>query len=84
MDAALIGGEQTAIAHHLRAAWVDIRMLACWHWYCKEADGADLPLRSLQPLAVQPLVLELGRALLACLLVDLAVGLLTVNTAVLD
>ena len=36
------------------------------------------------PLAVQLLVLLLGRAFLACLLVDLAVGLLAFHAAVFD
>ena len=41
-------------------------------------------LRPLVALAVQLLVLQLGRALLACLLVELAVYLLAVHAAVLD
>ena len=51
-------------------------------WQC--ADRTKVLLHPLLPLTVQLLVLQLCRALLAGLLVLLAVGLLTVNTAVLD
>ena len=51
-------------------------------WYCKETDRAEVILWSLVTLAVQLLVLELGHALLACLLVLLAMDLLAVNAAV--
>ncbi|EJK59051.1 hypothetical protein THAOC_20774, partial [Thalassiosira oceanica] len=50
----------------------------------QSADRAEVPLRPLEPLAVQLLVLELGRALLARPLVLLAVGPLAVDAAVLD
>ena len=43
-----------------------------------------MSLRPLVPLAVQLLVLLLGRAFLACLLVDLAVGLLAFHAAIFD
>ena len=78
--------EHTAIAHHLHAAWVEARMLACRHWHGLRADRTEAPLRSFVPLAVQPgpLVFQLGRALLAGLLVLLAVGLLAVHAAVFD
>ena len=48
------------------------------------ADRADVSLRPLVSLRIKTLVLELGCALLACLLVLLAMGLLTVHAAVLD
>ncbi|EJK67099.1 hypothetical protein THAOC_11910, partial [Thalassiosira oceanica] len=50
----------------------------------QSADRAEVPLRPLVPLTVQLLVLELCRALLAHLLVQLAVGPLAVHAAVLD
>ncbi|EJK48376.1 hypothetical protein THAOC_32832 [Thalassiosira oceanica] len=59
-------------------------MLAHRHWDRQSADQAEIPLRPLVPLTVQLLVLELGRASLACLLVLLAVGPLAVHAAVLD
>ena len=59
-------------------------MLVCRYWHGLRAYGAELLLQSLVSLTVQPLVLQLSRALLACLLVDLAVGLLAVHAAVLD
>ena len=52
--------------------------------YRQSADRAEVPLRPLVSLIVQFLVLELCCALLACLLVLLAVGLLAVHAAVLD
>ena len=51
-------------------------------WYCKETDRAEVILWSLVTLAVQLLVLELGHALLACLLVLLAMDLLAVHATV--
>ena len=50
----------------------------------QSADRAEVALRPLVSLAVQLLVLELCRPLLACLLVLLAVGPLAVHAAVLD
>ena len=52
--------------------------------YGQGADQAEVTLRPLDPLAVQLLVLELGRTLFARLLVPLAVCLLAVHAAVLD
>ena len=52
-------------------------------WHSKETDRTKVKLRSLVTLAIQLLVLQLGRALLACLLVLLAVDLLTVHAAIL-
>ena len=52
--------------------------------YCKETDRTEVTRRSLVTLAVQLLVLELGRALLARPLVLLAVDLLAVDAAVFD
>ena len=72
------------MAHPLHATWVKAGMLVCRHWHGLRADRAEVPLKSLVPLAVQPLVLQLGRALLAGLLVDLAVGLLATHAAVFD
>ena len=54
------------------------------YWYGQRAYGAELSLGSIVPLAVKPLVLQLGRTFLAGLLVDLAVGLLAVHAAVFD
>ena len=48
------------------------------------AERAEVPLRPLVSLPVQLLVLELSRALLAGLLVQLAMGPLAVHAAVLD
>ena len=59
-------------------------MFAWRHWNGQCAYWAEVPLRLLVSLSVQPLVLELGRALLAGLLVLLAMGLLAVHTAIFD
>ena len=59
-------------------------MVIYGYWDRQGADRAEVPLRSLQPQTVQLLVLEFGRTLLACLLVLLAIGPLTVHAAVLD
>ena len=59
-------------------------MLNRRHWHGLRADRAELRLQPLVSLAVQPLVLEIGRAFLAGLLVMLAVGLLAVHAAVFD
>ncbi|EJK53433.1 hypothetical protein THAOC_27137, partial [Thalassiosira oceanica] len=48
------------------------------------ADRTEVHLWPLMPLTVQLLVLDLCRTLLACLLVQLAVGPLAVHAAVLD
>ena len=50
----------------------------------QSADRAGVPLRPLEPLVVQFLVLELRRTLLTRPLVLSAVGLLAVHAAVLD
>ena len=57
-------------------------MFRQWERYCKETDRAEMRLRPLVALAVQLLVLQLGRALFACLLVMLAMDLLAVDAAV--
>ena len=59
-------------------------MMTDWNWYLQSADRAEVSLRPLKPLTVQPLLLELCCALLACLLVPLAVGLLTAHATVFD
>ena len=71
-----------AIAHHFHAANVENGVLKHRHWYCKEADGAKMRLRPLGSLAVQLLILQLGRTFLACLLVLLAMDLLAVHATV--
>ena len=53
-------------------------------WHSKQTDRTKVSFRSLVTLAVQLLVLDLRRALLACLLVLLAVDLLAVDAAVFD
>ena len=58
-------------------------MVMHWERHCKETDRTEVSLGPLVTLAVQLLVLELGRALLACLLVLLAVNLLAFHAAVL-
>ena len=58
-------------------------MITHLEWNGQSAERAEVPFMSLQPLAVQPLVLELCRALLTGLLVLLAVGPLAVHAAVL-
>ena len=52
------------------------------YWQC--TYRTEVTLRPLVAFSVQHLVLQLGRAFLACLLVLLAVGLLAVHAAVLD
>ena len=59
-------------------------MLNRRYWHGQGAYRAELSLRPLVPLAVQSLVLQLGRALLAGLLVLLAVGPLAVDATVFD
>ena len=59
-------------------------MLACRYRHGQRAYGTEVPLRPLVSLVVQPLVFQLGRALLAGLFVDLAVGLLAVHATVFD
>ena len=59
-------------------------MIIRWQRNRQSADRAEVPLHPLEPLTVQLLVLQLGRTLLACLLVLLAVGPLAVHAAVLD
>ena len=66
------------------AAHVEHRMCVHGYGYRQSADRTEVPLRPLESLAVQLLVLELRRTLLACLLVLLAVGPLAVHAAVLD
>ena len=58
-------------------------MLIYWQRDGQSADRTGVPLRPLEPLAVQLLVLELCRTLLARFLVLLAVGPLAVHAAVL-
>ena len=53
-------------------------------WDRQRADRAEVSLRPLVSLAVQPFVLQFGCAFLACSLVLLAMGLLAVHAAVLD
>ena len=53
-------------------------------WYRQRAERTEVPLRPLVTQAVQPFVLQFGRALPACLLMLLAVGPLAVDAAVLD
>ncbi|EJK71451.1 hypothetical protein THAOC_07107 [Thalassiosira oceanica] len=72
------------MAHQLHAACVERRMLLRRNRHGLRAYWTELRLRSRVPLAVQPLVLQLGRAFLAEFLVLLAVGLLAVHAAVLD
>ena len=50
----------------------------------QRADRAKFSFRSLESLSVQPLVLQFDGAFLACLLVLLAVGPLTVHAAIFD
>ena len=59
-------------------------MVMHWERHCKETDRTEVSLGPLVTLAVQLLVLELCRTLLACLLVLLAVGLLAAHVAVFD
>ena len=59
-------------------------MLICWYWYGQSTDRAGVPLRPLESLAVQLLILELCCTLFAFRLVLLPVGPLAVHAAVLD
>ena len=59
-------------------------MLIRWQRNWQSADRAEVSLRSLEPLAVQLLVLELCHAYLTGLLVLLPMGPLAVHAAVLD
>ena len=72
------------MAHHLYAATVETRMVIHGYWDWQRAYRAEISFWPLLPLAVQTLVLELGRTLLACLLVLLAVGPLAIHAAVID
>ena len=58
-------------------------MVIHWEGDRQSADRTEIPLQPLQPLSVQLFILELHCALLACLLVLSAVGLLAVHAAVL-
>ena len=59
-------------------------MIIHWQRNRQSADRAEVPVRPLQTLAVQLLVLELCCTLLARLLVLLAMGPLAVHAAILD
>ena len=59
-------------------------MMFHWYGYRQRTDWAEVNLHPLVSTTVQLFVLELRRALLACLLVLLAMCLLTVHAAVLD
>ena len=72
------------MAHPLHAAHHETRMFLHREWNWQSTDRAEVPLRPLESLTVQLLVLELCRTLLAGLLVLLAMGLLAFHAAVLD
>ena len=72
------------MAHPLHAAHGKTRILVHGYRNRQRAYRAEVLLRSLVSLIVQPFVLQFGRALLACLLMLLAMGPLAVHAAVLD
>ena len=72
------------MAHLLHAADMETRTLSHGQWDRQRTDRAEISLWTLLSLAVQLLVVELSRTLLACLLVLLAMGPLAVHAAVPD
>ena len=82
--APFVGGHAAAVANHLHAAALVNCVLAHGELYREQAERAEILPRSLVTSPVQSLVLQLGRALLAGLLVQPAVDPLAVDAAVFD